>query len=245
MGNEMYFSDLMYNVEEALLGVVIGILIAYLFLLIFGVASYVMNSLALHRIAKRRGIQDPWMAWIPYACNWIIGSIADEYDGRNGIKRKWRVLLLTLSIIASLGIVLVYVGFIVAIVMLTAGGMEPEVMPLLTMFGCVYGGLILFAMLASAQGFCTAVCYYKIFESTVPKRAVTYFVLYLLVPLAGPICLLACSKKGYPFPEELAPVQEVPAEVVAEADVVTEEEVVAESVVEEAVAEDSIFEDEE
>ena len=233
LNSNYMFDDSMYGMEEFAFTIIIGILIAYLVLLVFGIASYIMTSLGLYRVAKRRGIQDPWMAWIPFASDWLLGSIADEYDNHNGIKRKWRVLLLSLSIISVVGFVIFYVAFIVVMMIMAT---SQDFSRMLGMFLGVYGGVLVFAMIATAQGFCKAVCIYKVFESTVPKRAVTYFVLYLLVPLAGPICLLACSKKGYPFPEELAPVQEVPAEVVAEADVVAEAEVVAEP---EAVAEEA------
>lgn len=241
MGTNFY--ENMYAQEELAFGIIIGLLIAYLVLLVFGVASYIMTSLGLYRVAKRRGIQDPWMAWIPFANEWLIGSIADEYDSHNGIKRKWRVLLLSLSIISTVGFIIFYVALIVMMVIMST---SQDVLSMLGMFFGTYGGMLIFAMLASALGFCRAVCIYKIFESTVPKRAVTYFVLYLLVPLAGPICLLACSKKGYPFPEEVVPVQEVPVEEVpTELFVEGEAEPVVEEVVPEVTTEEAIFEDEE
>ena len=59
-----------------------------------GIASYVMTSLSVYTIAKRREINNPWLAWIPVANYWIVGSIADDYDEKNGIKRKWRLHLL-------------------------------------------------------------------------------------------------------------------------------------------------------
>ena len=73
---------------------------------------------------------------------------------------------------------------------------------MLTFMIVIYVVMIIFAILATAKSFCQTICIYKIFESTVPKKAVKYLLLYLLVPLAGPICLLRCKDKGYPYPEQ-------------------------------------------
>ena len=41
------------------------------------------------------------------------------------------------------------------------------------------------------------VCLYKVFESTVPEKAIKYFLVSLLVPLGKSICLLRCRNQGY------------------------------------------------
>ena len=38
---------------------------------------------------------------------------------------------------------------------------------------------------------------FKIFESTVPDKALKYFLISLVVPFAAPICLFLCRNKGY------------------------------------------------
>ena len=97
--------------EEMLaVGVILIVLLIYLVIMGIGLASYIMNALALYKIADRRKIPNPWMAWLPFTSDWLIGSIVDDYDGRNGIKRKWRVLLLTLSLGSVVGLVVAYIG---------------------------------------------------------------------------------------------------------------------------------------
>ena len=102
--------------DSVALAIGLGVVFLYLLIIGIGVASYIIQSLALQGIAKRRGINNPWLSWIPVANTWIIGSIADEYDNRNGIKRKWRVLLLTLSIATMALVILFYVAIIVFVV---------------------------------------------------------------------------------------------------------------------------------
>lgn len=46
---------------------------------LLNLAVYVLMSLGLYTIAKRRGIHKPWMAWIPVGNMWILGCIADQY----------------------------------------------------------------------------------------------------------------------------------------------------------------------
>lgn len=196
------------NLEMVGVIAILVMILVYLIIMGLGIATYIINSLAIYRLADRRQIPNPWMAWLPFASDWIIGSIVDQYDEKNGIKRKWRVLLLTLSLISIIGIIVVYVGMIVGMLVMAIQetNMEPEVGPTLAFIGVLYIVLFIFAMLASAKGFCQAICIYKIYESTVPEKAVKYLLLYLLVPLAGPLCLLKCQDKGYPYPQESEPV---------------------------------------
>ena len=43
------------------------------------IAIYVLGALGLYTIAKRRQINHPWLAWVPIASGWIIGSLSDQY----------------------------------------------------------------------------------------------------------------------------------------------------------------------
>ena len=44
-----------------------------------GVAIYVFTALSLYTIARRRGISAPWLAWVPVANLWVLGSLSDQY----------------------------------------------------------------------------------------------------------------------------------------------------------------------
>ena len=45
---------------------------------LLAVASYVLTALALYTVARRRGLKNPWLAWIPVASAWIVGSLSDQ-----------------------------------------------------------------------------------------------------------------------------------------------------------------------
>lgn len=229
--------------EEKTLILVVGImLVVYLLLIGFGIATYIMNAIAYQKIASRRLIANPWLAWIPIASSWLIGSIVDEYDGKNGLKRKWRVVLLTLSIISVGGIVAGYVGLVAwAIKMsLQSGLMEANVAGMIGIVIVFYVLVIIAAIVATAQGFCNAICIYKIFESTVPEKSVKYLLLYLLVPMAGSICLLRCRNQGYEkviVPETYPTYTEMPQQIISE-EMVAEETISEETTSEETTLEE-------
>ena len=63
---------------------------------------YVMRALGLYRIAKRRGIHRPWLAWIPCGRDWLLGCISDHYQSIACGKRSYfRFFLLFLSIVSE------------------------------------------------------------------------------------------------------------------------------------------------
>jgi hypothetical protein len=45
----------------------------------FGVISYIFSSKGMYAIAKRRGIEKPWLAWVPVGNMWLLGCISDQF----------------------------------------------------------------------------------------------------------------------------------------------------------------------
>lgn len=177
--------------------------VLYFAVLAIGILEYVLTSLALHRIAKRRQIGCPWLAWIPYGNYWIIGSIADNYDARNGIQRKWRITLLLLPIIGMIVYFIVYISMMVSIFAKLAPYMNRSYIPdsvMLDLIPLIIVFVILFVitiMVLSASQVLSTICQYKIYESTVPEKALKYMIISLLVPLGSSICLFLCRNSGY------------------------------------------------
>ncbi|MBE6605415.1 MAG: hypothetical protein E7635_00035 [Ruminococcaceae bacterium] len=186
--------------ETTALAIGFGVVIFYLVVLGLAIASYVLQSLSLYGIAKKRDIKCAWLAWVPVAINWIIGSVVDDFDSQNGHKRKWRVTLITLSVIVLVGLIAIYaVAIAMAVAMAMSGQMyDPSVYdPMVTKF--VGFGIVMYVfffaitfavVLLQAISY---ICMFKIFEFIVPKKAVKYLILSFIVPLAYPICLLKCK----------------------------------------------------
>lgn len=65
---------------------------------IYGLFLHIMGALGLYRIAKRRGIHAPWLAWCPVGQDWLLGCISDQYLCVTQEKyRYWRIVLLLFS----------------------------------------------------------------------------------------------------------------------------------------------------
>lgn len=80
-----------------------------------GIVAYVLQALALYTIAKRRGLNKPWLAWIPVVNVWTLGEIADQYQSvANGKTKKKRKVLLGLSIAAMVVAIICFVVFGIA-----------------------------------------------------------------------------------------------------------------------------------
>lgn len=173
---------------------------------LFGIASYVLSSLALYTIAKRRGLNKPWLAWIPVVNVWILGSLSDQYryvvKGENKSKRK---VLLTLNIINSL------LGLVMAVVCVAAllhiantaiyGGMEENI--LREILGPVLGvvGLCL-PMLGVSIAFCILyfMALYDVYKSLDPGNCVLFLVLSILFNVTEPFFLFFNRNKDLGMP---------------------------------------------
>lgn len=53
--------------------------VSFIFLLI-AIVFYVLKSLGLSAMAAKRGIENPWLAWIPIADLYIMGLLVGEMD---------------------------------------------------------------------------------------------------------------------------------------------------------------------
>lgn len=159
------------------------------------IATYVLTALSLYAIAKRRGISKPWLAWIPVADVWILGSISDQYryvvKGQNKSKRK---ALLTLSILVAV----IYVAFLVLVIMIIGSaimGLMQNVgngQMLERVIGPAFGilGLSLpLAGVAVAYAVIYFMALYDVYTSCDPNNNVLFLVLSILFGITKPFFL--------------------------------------------------------
>lgn len=194
--------------NEVMLGVVLVFALIWLVAMVGSILNYVLTSLAMYTIADRRRISGAIWAWFPIGSSWLLGAIVDYHESLHGVKRRWRTLLLVLSVIPIIGYVLTVV-FMVGMGFLSADFVESSVR--VEFIGAV---LLLYLLMivvyflpTMALSICTYVCHYKLFEALAPLKAVKYFVISLLVPFGLPFCLMKCrnSLLGVPQPPAYAP----------------------------------------
>ena len=82
---------------------------------LLGILSYVLTALALYTIARRRGISNPWLAWLPVADTWLLGSLSDQYRyvarGQEKHKRIW-LLALNIAMVLMMPLLVVFANLI-------------------------------------------------------------------------------------------------------------------------------------
>ena len=209
MGNYYYSPyDAYGNAAQMGMGFVFGIfVIFYLFLLAFSVACYVIQSIGLYSIAKRRGIHKPWLAWVPVGNVWILGSISDQYQYvvKGQVRNRRKVLLgITLGLLA---LVIGWVAAQVAAVVGSTAGSGFFVVGVLWMVA-----LLIFWILAIVAAVYQYICYYDLFRSCQKDNAVLYLVLSIFVSIALPVIVFLCRNKD----EGMPPRRKAPEPIVEE-----------------------------
>lgn len=192
-------------------------------LAIVATASYVFSCLGIYTIAKRRGIDKPWLAWLPIGNVWIIGSISDQYQQQMKNKQtKRRKILLGMDIVGYvLSIVFTVVMIVLVIFMSTtmvsamydnyayddyayndyyyeSYGSDSDLVVagvvLIISLGSMAASNILLA-LAIVESVFLYLSYYDVFVSCEPDKALFYLIFSVVVPFALPIALFICRNK--------------------------------------------------
>ena len=173
---------------------------------LFSIAAYILTAIALYTISRRRGLANAWLAWIPVANVWLLGSLSDQYQyvvkGQDKTKRKW---LLILNVLKAILLTMIVILAVVAAGSLIAG--EPsEIMGL----AVALLGLVL-PLCAAAIALCVIryMALFDIYRSVDPGNAVLYLVLSILFSPTEPFFLFFNREKdlGMP-PKKRQPVYE-------------------------------------
>lgn len=195
---------MMYSNELAM-GIVSGLL-AGIPSLLFGVAVYVLTALSLYTIAQRRGLNRPWLAWIPVVNSWILGSLSDQYryvvKGENRSKRKLLLVMSILSAILSTVLCVMCVAVAVQAVFGVLQGFQANylvrtvmdyVISLLGLLLVQLGVMIAYAVIRF-------MALYDVYKSLDPANSVLYLVLSILVSPTEPFFLFFNRNKDSGMP---------------------------------------------
>lgn len=170
------------------------------FAMIIGVVFYVLESLGLYTVAKRRGINNPWLAWIPVGCNlWILGQIGDRDNmARTGKDSKLRVWMLSLYLaMPALSVIIFSVAFAMGFAAASADGAVGSA----TAAGLVVAVLLLYLLFFAVTitlSVMMYVAYYRYFRSCNPQNAALYLVLGIIFGFLMPIFVFVCRNQDAP-----------------------------------------------
>ena len=164
---------------------------------LFSIAAYILTAMAIYTISRRRGLTNAWLAWIPVANVWLLGSLSDQYQyvvkGQDKTKRKW---LLILNILKAVLLTMIVILAVVAAGSLFANQLS-EIMGLVV----ALLGLVL-PLCAVAIALCVIryMALFDIYRSVDPGNAVLYLVLSILFGPTEPFFLFFNREKDLGMP---------------------------------------------
>ena len=176
------------------------------------IAAYVLTNLALYTIAKRRGIKNPWLSWVPVVNCWIIGSLSDQYRYvvKGEVKNKRKTLLILNSINAVIGLAIIIVAIVVAVSAIQSAVGPYDNDQLGTLLGSLMAVLALCLPLIGVSIAIAVVHYmamYDIYTSCTPQNNVIFLVLSIIFSITEPFFLFFTRNKD----EGMPPIKPEPA----------------------------------
>lgn len=201
-----YYYEYAYAVDEGIMSVIMGLL-SSLPSGLFAIAGYVLTSLALYTLAKRRGINNPWLSWVPVANCWIIGSLSDQYryvvKGEEKSKRKSLLILNIINMVLAAGIFVLAVSVIFGIIENSMYGSYTQEDLLEDVIGPVIGVLGLCIPLIGVSIASVVIRYmalYDIYTSMDPGNNVLFLVLSIIFGVTEPFFLFFNRNKDLGMP---------------------------------------------
>ncbi len=183
---------------------------------LFGIAAYVLRALGLYTISKRRGINHPWMSWVPVLDLWVLGCISDQFQcvvkGKNKNKRKW-LLGLNIALTVIYVVFFVFCGVAIAgAISSTTGGMSEEKLvaalmgPVVSILVC----LLPLVAIAIAVMVIRYIAMYDLYTSCSPQNNVLFLVLSIFFTVTEPFFLFFIRKLDEGMPPRRQQPQYIP-----------------------------------
>ena len=185
--------------------------------MLVSIATYVLTALALYTIAKRRGLKNAWLAWIPVADCWLLGSLSDQYqyvvNGQHKSRRKILLLfriLITIMWISLMGLLANL--FFHAFGSILWGSMNDD-----QIFQILHQATNLLVLCLPLVGASIAyavfryMALYDIYKSLDPANCVLFLVLSILFGVTEPFFLFFSRNKDDGMPPRKQPVQDAPS----------------------------------
>ena len=181
-------------------------IVYYIVMYALGIVCYFLRAIGMYSIAKRRGIANAWLAWIPVAWVWVLGSISDQfrYVTKAQVKRK-RVTLLVLNIINAIGCIalLAIVGVQIAdLISLSMADISEEVflVEMMSMLFQMLGMSLVLMGVALAQAIVLYIAMYDLFLSVNPSNAVLFLVLSIFISYTNAFFIFFNRRKDTGMP---------------------------------------------
>lgn len=160
---------------------------------VFALIVYILRSISLFTIGRRRGCKLNGFAWIPGLWVWTLGSIADAQEKTYSKDRKWRHVLLWLSVLCLLLGGLSGGKYVTKIITLASAEVAgPEIF--VPVLAATTTAAVLARLLGRLKRVLVYICYAKLFENC-SRHPVLLTVLSIVCPVILPFVLMAVRRK--------------------------------------------------
>ena len=191
-----------YYPDEWLLQLLAGVLaMVCAFALLVGLALYALRAVGLYKLAKNRALRCAWLAWVPVAGDWILGSISDQYQYvvKGRIKSNRLVLLILSAVTVALGGVVSVLSEEVIVNLLGRlifGGGNVNTARLMVVVGLT----ALCAAVRLAYRVFSLMAHFDLYRSCTDKYSVIYLVLAIFFRFLEPVFVFVCRNKDEGMP---------------------------------------------
>lgn len=179
---------------------------------LLAIAIYVLTALALYTVARRRGLKNPWLAWIPVADSWLLGSLSDQYryvvKGEHTHRRAFLLFFRILTVVLTVSLL----GLVGTLCFQVFGGMmRQDVMPDLFLMQILHqaAGLLVVALpllgISIAYWVFRYMALYDVYKSMEPENTVLFLVLSILFRITEPFFLFFSRDKDGGMPPRKEP----------------------------------------
>ena len=200
----MHYSYSYSSGGEEMLGVILFYVIYLLMTCGFAIGMYVLRSIGIYAVAKRRGLKHAWFAWLPVVDHYLLGCISDQYryvvKGQNKNKRK---LLLVLDLILVVLAVVATVSLVGTVADTVTGFAAESALParLLGTMGLLLPMLVIGVVMTVIR----YMALYDLYVSCDPGNSTMYLVLSILFQVTEPFFVFFNRKKDGGMPPRREP----------------------------------------
>ena len=172
--------------------------------LFLSILFYIINSLSYQTISRNRGYNKPWIAWIPFASDYLKGAIADDISRKKNKYTRYRIAMLVFGLIVALTII----SFGILLIYIVLSAQQQNGLDLYNNSNSADSAtnsplvliiqLMPFILISLASIVYTIIMYivlYKTFKDYVPSNAVLFLLLSIFIPATYPFLLLSIKNK--------------------------------------------------
>lgn len=173
---------------------------------LISLVTYIFTAMGLFTLAQRRKICNPWLAWIPVAQLWVLGSLSDQYQRKvhHRTTRRRRLLILLTALLIALVFIVVAMCLGAIFGAMTEGFVNGGDMSFwLGTLANLGGAMVAFVAILVAGIALVVLRYmalYDVYRSCEPSNATLFLILSIFFSFAAPVCLMLCRDKDNGMP---------------------------------------------